>query len=73
LPYLIKKNTDVLESDISLDLQIGPGVALTGEILWDFNLSRKAGQEPTTVKLSTLITTVESLTQKQILVPEPSK
>ncbi len=35
LPYLIQKNTSVLESDITLDLQMGPGVAVTGEILWD--------------------------------------
>lgn len=35
LPYLIQKNQDILESDIRLEFTMGPGVSLTGELLWD--------------------------------------
>ncbi len=50
---------------------MGPGVALTGEILWDLNQSRKVGQEPITVKLSTVVSSIESLKQKHVMIIEP--
>jgi hypothetical protein len=41
IPTLIQNNKDVQEADISLDLVMGPGISLTGEVMWDQTLTKK--------------------------------
>lgn len=35
LPALLSSNADILQQDLNFDLIMGPGISLTGDILWD--------------------------------------
>lgn len=60
LPELTNSNTEIAEKQISLKLLMGPGSAITGEIMWDGS-SQKTGKnpKPASVKLDALISTSE--------------
>jgi hypothetical protein len=45
------KGADIAESEVALDFIMGPGISLTGEVMWDQTLTKKQGAESLTVKL----------------------
>lgn len=65
IPTLIQNNKEIQEADISLDLVMGPGVSITGEVMWDQTLTKKLQTDSQfKVKLSALITTKEEVASR---------
>ena len=63
LPFITKEgNLPNLETQI--DLKMGPGVTLTGEMLWDYSQVRPANGPKLLVKMATVLSLQETLVIK---------
>ena len=62
LPLVTKKG-HVLESEVDLDLEMGPAIAITGDVVWDQSQGR-AKDPKLRVKLAAILSTHETLAAK---------